>query len=280
MNPKDLIERALKSGDGALNEADSKQLLGVYGIPVVDEAVCVDPDEAATRAEEIGFPVVLKGLGARLTHKTERGLVRLGLNGPGEIIEAARRMTDEAGDDLEGWLVQPQVSGRRELVAGLFRDAQFGPVVMFGLGGILTEALDDVVFKVAPLTEVHAAHMLDQLKAKSLLGPFRGEAAADRDALINTLLGLSRLGIELEDVAEVDINPLLITPEGEVRAVDALVVVGKSPVKEAERIPLDPAEVGALFHPKAVAFVGASALPKSRSPPGLRPLWKSRSTRA
>jgi acyl-CoA synthetase (NDP forming) len=259
MNPKELIERALESGHGALNEADSKRLLGVYGIPVVDEAVCVDPDEAATRAEEIGFPVVLKGLGVKLTHKTERGLVRLGLNGPGEIIEAARRMADEAGDDLEGWLVQPQVSGRRELVAGLFRDEQFGPVVMFGLGGIFTEALDDVVFKVAPFNEAHAAHMLDQLRAKSLLGPFRGEAAADRDALINTLLGLSKLGVELEDVAEVDINPLLITPEGEVRAVDALVVTGKSPVKSAERIPLDPVEVGALFHPKAVTFVGASA---------------------
>ena len=259
MNPKELIERALESGHGALNEADSKRLLGVYGIPVVDEAVCVDPDEAATRAEEIGFPVVLKGLGARLTHKTERGLVRVGLNGPGEIIEAARLMADEAGDDLEGWLVQPQVSGRRELVAGLFRDEQFGPVVMFGLGGIFTEALDDVVFKVAPFTEAHAAHMLDQFRAKSLLGPFRGEAAADRDALTNTLLGLSKLGVELGDVAEVDINPLLITPEGEVRAVDALVVIGKSPVKEAERIPLDPTEVGALFHPKAVAFVGASA---------------------
>lgn len=259
MNPRELIERSLESGHGALNEADSKRLLSVYGIPVIDEAVCVDPDEAATRAEEIGFPVVLKGLGAKLTHKTERGLVRLGLNGPGELIEAARRMADEAGDDLEGWLVQPQVSGRRELVAGLFRDEQFGPVVMFGLGGIFTEALDDVVFKVAPFTEAHAAHMLDQLRAKSLLGPFRGEAAADRDALINTLLGLSKLGVELEDVAEVDINPLLITPEGEVRAVDALVVTRKSPVKAAERIPLDPTEVGALFHPKAVAFVGASA---------------------
>lgn len=259
MNPRELIERSLESGHGALNEADSKRLLSVYGIPVIDEAVCVDPDEAAARAEEIGFPVVLKGLGAKLTHKTERGLVRLGLNGPGEIIEAARKMADEAGDDLEGWLVQPQVSGRRELVAGLFRDEQFGPVVMFGLGGIFTEALDDVVFKVAPFTEAHAAHMLDQLRAKSLLGPFRGEAAADRDALINTLLGLSKLGVELEDVAEVDINPLLITPEGEVRAVDALVVTRKSPVKAAERIPLDPTEVGALFHPKAVAFVGASA---------------------
>ena len=259
MKPKELIEQALESGHGALNEADSKRLLSEYGIPVIDEAVCVNPDEAATRAEEIGFPVVLKGLGPKLTHKTERGLVRLGLNDPGEIIEAARRMADEAGDDLEGWLVQPQVSGRRELVAGLFRDEQFGPVVMFGLGGIFTEALNDVVFKVAPFTEAHAAHMLDQLRAKVLLGPFRGEAAADRDALIKTLLGLSRLGVELEDVAEVDINPLLITPEGEVRAVDALVVIRKSPVKETERIPLDPVEVGALFHPKAVAFVGASA---------------------
>jgi len=259
MKHRELIEQALETGHGALNEADSKRLLSVYGIPVIDEAVCVDPDEAATRADEIGFPVVLKGLGPKLTHKTERGLVRLGLHDPEEIIEAARRMADEAGDDLEGWLVQPQVSGRRELVAGLFRDEQFGPVVMFGLGGIFTEALDDVVFKVAPFTEAHAAHMLDQLRAKSLLGPFRGEAAADRDALIKTLLGLSRLGVELEDVAEVDINPLLITPEGEVRAVDALVVIRKSPVKRAERIPLDPVEVGALFHPKAVAFVGASA---------------------
>ena len=259
MNPKELIKQALDSENSTLNEADSKRLLSAYGIPVIDEAVCLNPEDAAARAEEIGFPVVLKGLGARLTHKTERGLVRLGLDSAGEIVEQARKMADEAGDDLEGWLVQPQVSGRRELVAGLFRDEQFGPVVMFGLGGIFTEALDDVVFKVAPFTEAHASHMLDQLRAKSLLDPFRGEAAADREALIRTLLGLSRLGVELEDVAEVDINPLLITPEGEVRAVDALVVIRKPPVKTAERIPVDPVEVGALFHPKAVAFVGASA---------------------
>lgn len=259
MDPKELIGQALEAGQGALNEADSKRLLDLYGIPVVDEAVCLDPDEAAARAEKIGFPVVLKGLGAELSHKSERGLVRLGLNGPGEVVEAARRMADKAGDGIEGWLLQPQVPGRRELVAGLFRDEQFGPVVMFGLGGIFAQALDDVAFKIAPFTEAHATHMLDQFRAKSLLGPFRGEAAADREALINTLLGLSKLGVELEEVAEVDINPLMVTPEGEVRAVDALVVTGKSPAKEAERIPLDPVKVGALFHPKAVAFVGASA---------------------
>jgi len=259
VNAKEMIKRALESGQYALNEAESKRLLALYGIPVVDEAVCSDPEEAAARAEEIGFPVVLKALGARLTHKTEQGLVRLGLDSTAEIIEAAREMTTEAGDDLEGWLVQPLVSGRREMVAGLFRDEQFGPVVMFGLGGIFTEALSDVVFKVAPFNRAHAAHMLDQVRSRSLLGPFRGEAPADREALLNTLLGLSRLGVELEQVAEVDINPLLITPEGEVRAVDALVVTGKAQVRRPGRVPVDPAKVGALFHPKGVAFVGASA---------------------
>jgi len=228
MNPKELIERSLESGHGALNEADSKRLLGVYGIPVVDEAVCVDPDEAATRAEEIGFPVVLKGLGTKLTHKTERGLVRLGLNGPGEIIAAARKMADEAGTTSRaGWSTSgfgTQGTGGRT-----FQGRAIRPGGHVRPGGIFTEALDDVVFKVAPFTEAHAAHMLDQLRAKSLLGPFRGEASADRDALIKTLMGLSKLGVELEDVAEVDINPLLITPEGDVRAVDALVVTGTSP---------------------------------------------------
>ena len=259
MNPNELIERALESGQGALNEADSKRFLGAYGVPVIQEVIAAGPDEAAAKAVDLGFPVVLKGLGQKLTHKTERGLVRLGLTNAEQVARAAEIMAGEAGDDLEGYLVQPQLSGRRELVAGLFKDDQFGPVVMFGLGGVFTEALDDVVFMVAPLTEADAAHMLESLKAKSLLGPFRGEAAADRQALMDTLMGLSRLGVEQGDVAEVDINPLLVTGEGLVRAVDALVVPGRAEKKQAQRIPLDPAAVGALFHPKAVAFVGASA---------------------
>ncbi len=224
MKPKELIEQALESGQGALNEADSKRLLSVYGIPVIDEAVCVDPDEAATRADEIGFPVVLKGLGPKLTHKTERGLVRLGLHDPEEIIEAARRMADEAGDDLEGWLVQPQVSGRRELVAGLFRDEQFGPVVMFGLGGIFTEILRDTVFRVAPLEKQDALDMMQEIKARKILEETRGMAAVDKDMLAEMLITVGRIGIENDRIKEIDINPVIISGDKPV-AVDALIVL-------------------------------------------------------
>jgi hypothetical protein len=98
-----------------------------------------------------------------------------------------------AGDDLEGYLVQPMLAGRREFVAGLFHDAQFGPVVMFGLGGIFTEALNDVVFRVAPVDEREAVGMIEELKSRNLLGPFRGERAALREKLVGTLTGLSRI---------------------------------------------------------------------------------------
>jgi acyl-CoA synthetase (NDP forming) len=242
-----------------LNEADSKRLLAEYGIPVVEERVATDAAKALSCAKAIGFPVVLKGLGAGLAHKTERSLVRLGLANGEQVERAAREISAEAGEELEGFLVQPMVSGRRELVAGLFRDAHFGPVVMFGLGGIFTEALDDVVFRVAPLDDAHAGHMLDLLGSGEILGDFRGEAAADRKALIQTLTGLARLGLERPEVLEVDINPLVVDPRGRVTAVDALVVTGPPSKLDSQRPPVPPAEVGRLFHPRSVAIVGASS---------------------
>jgi acyl-CoA synthetase (NDP forming) len=243
-----------------LNEADSKRLLADYGVPVVDETVAADAAAAVRVAAELAGPVVLKALGARLSHKSERGLVRLNLRDAAEIDGAAREMVAEAGSDLEGFLVQPMVAGRREMVAGLFRDDQFGPVVMFGLGGVLTEALNDVVFRLAPLDEGEAAHMLDLLDSSVLLGSFRGEAAADRDALVRTLTGLSRLAEEHPCVLEVDINPLIITPEGRVAAVDALVVKGEAWRAGVHRPPVSPTEIGKIFHPRSVAVIGASAV--------------------
>lgn len=259
MEPEQIIQQAKDRGQKALSEADSKKLLAAYGVPVVDESIAASPEQAAELAGETSFPVVLKALGPRLTHKSERGLVALNLNNTQQVSRAARRMADEAGGDLEGFLIQPMLAGRREFVAGLFHDPQFGPVVMFGLGGVFTEALNDVVFKLAPLKPSQAGHMLKQLKARELLGPFRGEAAADSEALIQTLMGLSRLGMEMPQVTEVDINPLLVGPDGTVSAVDALVVLGEPRKPGLGKPPVDPARVGALFHPKSVAFVGASA---------------------
>ena len=259
MTSLELIEKARREGRKTLNETESKQVLASYGVPVVEDHVAHTPEEAAQQAGIVGFPIVLKGLGSKLTHKTEMGLVRLGLTGADEVMTAARKMAETAGADLEGWLVQSQLKGRREFVAGLFQDNQFGAVIMFGLGGVFTEALDDVVFRIAPLDEEQAGRMLDEITSKKLLGDFRGERAVDREKLIKALVGLSRLSEELPDVAEIDINPLLITAEGQPVAVDALIVLGDEKQAGTVRPPVDPAAILAMFEPKSIAFVGATA---------------------
>ncbi|MDI6776084.1 MAG: acetate--CoA ligase family protein [Syntrophales bacterium] len=258
MKAVELIERAKSEGRTALNEAEAKQLLKCYGVPVVEETVVETLDDTVAQARITGFPVVLKGLGSRLTHKTERGLVRLNLKDTDDVRSAAREILDAAGDDLEGFLIQPMLLGRREFVAGLFRDVQFGPVVMFGLGGVFTEALDDVVFRLAPLNEVHAAYMLDELRAAPLLGPFRGERAVEREQIVQTLLGLSRLGLDYPEVTEVDVNPLLISPDGKVRAVDALVILGEKTGTKTVYPPVGARAMRDLFYPNSIAIVGAS----------------------
>jgi len=143
-----------------LSEHESKQLLRQYGIPVVEELPASNAEQAVAAANKIGYPVVIKGHGTRLTHKTEQGLVRLNLQAPRALQQAADAIARAAGKDLEGFLVQPQIQGQRELIAGVFRDPVFGPVVMFGLGGTLTEALADITFRLAPVTKSDARDML------------------------------------------------------------------------------------------------------------------------
>jgi len=250
-----LIGKVLSEGRSVLTEAEAKQLLKHYDVPVVDEIVAKDAKEAVANASTIGFPIVLKGLGSKLTHKTERGLVRLHLNDGREVLAAVKEIAASAGDDLEGFLVQPMVKGRREFVAGLIRDGQFGPVVMFGLGGIFTEALRDVSFRIAPFDEAEADRMLDEIKSSSLLGRFRGEEAADRSQITRALVGLSRLGTERPEVAEVDINPLIVGADGKVTAVDALVVLGKKPMTTQAK--KDISFLNEMLAPESIAIVGA-----------------------
>jgi acyl-CoA synthetase (NDP forming) len=258
MNPTELIRKAKTEGRTALTEAESKEVLKGYDVPVVQESITATPEEAVAAAGKIGFPVVLKGLGAKLTHKTERGLVFLNLNNAKAVRRAAAQAVSAGGEELEGFLIQPMLSGHREFVAGLFNDAQFGPVVMFGLGGIFAEALDDVVFRIAPLNEDDAGRMLEELRATKLLGPFRGERSVCSEQLVQTLVGLSRIGMELPDVTEVDINPLLVAPDGQVTAVDALIILGQRPPEKALHPPIDPRSIAMLFYPRSIAFVGAS----------------------
>ncbi len=266
MEKLDLINKAVDENTVSLTEAESKKLLQTYGVPVVEETVALTAEEAVAQAGVIGFPIVLKGLGAKLTHKTERGLVKLNLCSADEVKNACLDIQKSAGADLEGFLLQPLIKGKREFVAGLFRDEQFGPVVMFGLGGVFTEALADVAFRIAPFDEIQAKDMLEEILSRKLLGGFRGEAPADKNQLINVLLGLSRLGVERPEVKEVDINPLLIAPDGRVTAVDALVVIRKSNESaekdwRKERTPQEIKAINAsldtMINAKSIAVIGA-----------------------
>ena len=140
-------------------------------------------DEAVAAAAEMGFPVVTKLCGDQIAHKTERGLVRLGLADEAAVRVAALELLGAASDDDGdvGVLVAPMIRGARELIAGVVRDELFGPTVMFGIGGISAEVMGDVVFRPAPVDRDVAASMLDEVRAAALLGPFRGEPAVDRD---------------------------------------------------------------------------------------------------
>ncbi|MDD5169230.1 MAG: acetate--CoA ligase family protein, partial [Syntrophales bacterium] len=259
MDINNLIERVKAEGRTPLTEAESKQILGSYDIPVVQESIAMTPDEAALQAGKYGFPVVLKGLGTRLMHKTERGLVHLNLTNKREVRAAAKAVAKAAGADLEGYLVQPMVRGRREFVAGIFCDPHFGPIVMFGLGGIFTEALKDIAFRIAPFNEIEAASMVDELRSSALLGSFRGESAINKEELIRILVGLSRLAVEQTDIVEVDINPLIIGADGRLTAVDALVILGNRPPKATSRPPVSVKDISKIFAPRSIAFIGASA---------------------
>lgn len=251
----ELIDRVKKEERLSLTEAESKILLSAYGISIVEEAIVTCEDEAVSMSKEIGFPVVLKGHGVKLTHKTERGLVKVNLRSVSEIRRAYRQIKASAAEDWEGCLIQPLIEGKREFVAGMIRDERFGPAIMFGLGGIYTEALRDVIFRIAPLEETDARCMLDELEAASMLGRFRGEEAADRKQIVRVLTGLSRLAMEHPTVAEVDINPLLIGPDGRVTAVDALIVLSKATLPAA--IPQDLSFLETMLAPRSIALVGA-----------------------
>ncbi|MCF8050445.1 MAG: acetate--CoA ligase family protein [Desulfobacterales bacterium] len=258
MDVEELIKRARQRRNRALTEHESKKLLAAYGIPVPKEAVAADENAAVRAADDIGYPVVVKGLGADLLHKTEAGLVCLNLADSSSVAAACGQIRNNAGDALEGFLVQPMLAGRRELLAGLFRDPQFGAVVMVGAGGIFTEVFSDVSMRLAPLSEPDAEEMLDELSAAPLLGSFRGEAPADRARIRQILLGLSRIGVECAEVAEVDINPIIISPAGEPHVADALVVAGEKTAAPPPMPQVAANLLGDFFHPKSIAFVGAS----------------------
>lgn len=218
-----IIETALKEGRANLSEYEAKQVLASYNIPVTKEVLVTDVVDLALATGEIDFPLVLKGCSPDILHKTEKNLVKTDIRSAEEAVDAfATIMTNMDGSGQV--LVQEMVPGRRELVVGMMRDPQFGPCVMFGIGGIFTEILEDVCFRVAPLTRDDAEALMNGIRGKKILEAVRGMSAVDRDVLADILIAVGQIGLDNEAVKEIDVNPLKIS-KGRPVAVDALIVL-------------------------------------------------------
>lgn len=255
-----IIEQSIESPSRVIGEDQAKRILEQAGIPVVEETRVTTVHQALEAADGYGYPVVVKAVGAGLMHKTESALVKTHVADRDQVRAAIDDMTVREGSRIDAFLIQPQVRGNREFAAGMFRDDQFGPVVMFGLGGIYTEALKDTVFKIAPVSDADMADMFDQLRSRVLLGRFRGSPPVDRQALKQIIRGLSDLALRYPGIREIDINPVIINEYGEPIAVDALILTHRTaePVRPGAAPSIDLDIARSCFYPKSVAFIGAS----------------------
>ena len=217
------LHNLLMDARGTLDEYRSKQVLRLCNFPVVEEKTISSVREAKEIAAEFGFPVVLKGLLPGQIHKTELGLVRTDISAV-EDLESALFELQKIMSGRGNLLIQKQVQGYPELIAGLIRDLQFGPCVMCGFGGIFTEVLADRVFAVAPINRDEALALIQRLKTQKLLDGFRGFAAVDRDVLADILVRIGQLGLAYPQIKEIDLNPLIVR-NGLPVAVDATIVV-------------------------------------------------------
>jgi acyl-CoA synthetase (NDP forming) len=224
----EIIDKALKEERETLSEYESKIVLASYQIPVTREVIVEAGNEVIPAANKIGYPVVMKGCSPEISHKTEKGLIQTDIRNDNEALDAFNNIMSGMNGIKGAVLVQEMIKGPRELVIGLIRDPQFGPCVMFGLGGIFTEILKDVSFRLAPLEKRDALEMMDEIKAHKILDSVRGMEPVDREILSEMLINVGRIGIENDKIKEIDINPVIISGSRPI-AVDALVVLQAKP---------------------------------------------------
>jgi acetyl-CoA synthetase (ADP-forming) len=212
-----------------LFEHEAKMLCGLYGVPITKIEVAKTEDAAVEAAKRIGFPIVLKIVSAQVLHKSDAGGVIVGVNDEKGIREGYQRIVANIKKNvptavIEGILVQEMAPKGTEIIIGSTVDPTFGPTIMFGLGGIFVEILKDVSFRLAPISKEDAWEMLDEIKAKKMLEGPRGTPKADKEAIVATLLSVSKMLMECPEIKELDMNPLLVYEKG-ARAVDARVIL-------------------------------------------------------
>jgi acetyltransferase len=217
---RELFDQVREEGRVSIGDAEAREVLEAYGFPVPKSELAESADEAVDVAQEIGFPVVLKVASPDILHKTDVGGVKLNLNSATDVRDAFDLIVYRAGryvPDARVWgcLVQEMVTEGREILVGMNRDPQFGPLVAFGLGGIYVEALKDVAFRIAPFSREEAQEMIHEIRSYPLLAGVRGEAPADHEAMVDALMRISQLVTDFPEIVELDINPLTVFEEGQ-----------------------------------------------------------------
>lgn len=256
------LDAARADGRQALSAPEAKQVCDAYGIPVPREGLATSADEAVALAKEIGYPVVLKIVSPDILHKTEAGGVLVGLDSDEAVSSGYKEVVRNAGDArVTGVQVQQMLPEGTEVLIGAVTDPTFGPVMTFGLGGVLVEVLRDVTFRLAPTTADEALEMVNGIAAAEVLRGVRGRPPVDLDALASTIEAVSRLVVDFPEIVEVDLNPVLARPDG-ATAVDARFVVSFEPADDRPpRYTQDEilSVMNRMMRPKAIAVVGASA---------------------
>jgi acetyl-CoA synthetase (ADP-forming) len=225
---KEILD-SIKNGRKVLTEIESKEIFKAYGIPVVDGQLARTREEAVGAAEKIGFPVVLKIVSLDITHKSDAKCVILGLTNSGEVKSGFDKVLANANKfkrdaEIHGVLVQHMAPQGKEVIVGMSKDAQFGPALMFGLGGVMVEITGDVSLRVAPIERKDAFEMISEIRGYPILEGARGGERADLDALVEILLSASRLAMDWQEIKEFDINPIFAYAKGAL-SVDARIIL-------------------------------------------------------
>jgi acyl-CoA synthetase (NDP forming) len=227
MNISEVLMNKIESNQTVLTEFESKELLQEIGISVPSQKLTTSIDETRSAAEEIGFPVVLKLIAEDIVHKSDTGAVKLSIKDKDELEAAYKDLMNIPSQKEKKISVQKMADEPiTELIIGMTTDAQFGPALMFGIGGILVELLEDVSFRIAPITEYDAKEMIHEIKGFPILDGYRGKPKADINAIVNTLLTISELVIKHEEINEMDLNPVFIYEKGLI-CVDARIILKK-----------------------------------------------------
>jgi 3-hydroxypropionyl-CoA synthetase (ADP-forming) len=266
VSTKKIFDETIKTDHKVITEEASKSILKSYGVKVPPYALVTNAKDAVKAARKIGYPLVMKIVSPQILHKTDVGGVKVGLDNDKDVKKTFndmyKRLSKKKGVEVKGVLLEKMVPKGVELIVGLQVDPQFGPVIMVGLGGVMTEVFKDVAFRMLPITAADAKSMLDELKGAKILQGFRGSKPIDTDMLAKALVQISKLGVEnAEYINSIDFNPVVVYPKS-YYVVDAKIILGNEVNKNViSKAQPDDSFMEKFFTPQSVALVGASATP-------------------